>query len=148
MTEMSKSTQNLRYSALIANLSLIFWVGLWQSTLSPHPHLNNLVVAGMWVLPMLLPLKGILEAKPYTHAWANFILMFYFLHALTILWVDGGERLLALVELGLASSAFVANILFARKRGRELGIKLKKLSQVEKEEREAHEKDRKEKGGK
>ncbi len=139
MKAMSKSTLNLRYSALITNLSLILWVGLWQSTLSPHPHLNNLVVAGMWILPMLLPLKGILEGRPYTHAWANFILMFYFLHALTILWVDGGERLLALVELGLASCAFVTNILFARHRGRELGIKLKKLSQVEKEEKETHE---------
>lgn len=140
MKEMSKSTQNLRYSAMIANLSLILWVGLWQSILSPHPHLNNFVVAGMWVLPMLLPLKGILEGKPYTHAWTNFILMIYFLHALTILWIDGGERLLAVVELGLTTAAFITNILFARKRGRELGIKLKKLSQVEKEEREAHEK--------
>ncbi|MGF1733325.1 hypothetical protein BIT28_14920 [Photobacterium proteolyticum] len=138
MTAMSKSTQNLRYSALIANLSLILWVGVWQSTLSPHPHLNSFVLAGMWVLPMLFPLKGILEGRPYTHAWANFILMLYFLHALTILWIDGGERLLALVELGITSWAFVSNILFARHRGRELGIKLKKLSQVEKEERENH----------
>ncbi len=64
MKAMSKSTLNLRYSALITNLSLILWVGLWQSTLSPHPHLNNLVVAGMWILPMLLPLKGILEGRP------------------------------------------------------------------------------------
>ncbi|MEJ2762866.1 DUF2069 domain-containing protein [Photobacterium sp. MCCC 1A19761] len=140
MTPMSPSTQNLRYFALTANLSLILWVGLWQSVISPHPHLNNLVVAGMWVLPMLLPLKGILEGKPYTHAWANFILMFYFLHALTILWIDDGERLLAFIELGITTSAFIANILFARQRGRELGIKLKRLSQVEKEEREAHEK--------
>ncbi|WP_064602325.1 DUF2069 domain-containing protein [Photobacterium sp. J15] len=139
MKPMSKSTQNLRYFALTANLSLILWVGLWQSTISPHPHLNNFILAGVWILPMLLPLKGILQGRPYTHAWANFILMLYFLHALTILWVDDGERLLAMVELGLASSAFVANILFARNRGRELGNKLKKLSQVEKEERAAHE---------
>ncbi|PSU43813.1 DUF2069 domain-containing protein [Photobacterium frigidiphilum] len=139
MTPMSSNTKNLRYFALIANLSLILWVGLWQSTISPHPHLNNYVIAVMWIIPMLLPLKGILEGKPYTHAWANFILMFYFLHALTILWIDDGERWLALVELVIASSAFVANILFARVRAKELGIKLKRLSQVEREEREAHE---------
>ncbi|MGK0250317.1 MAG: putative membrane protein [Oleispira sp.] len=139
MTPMSSNTKNLRYFALIANLSLILWVGLWQSTISPHPHLNNYVIAVMWIIPMLLPLKGILEGKPYTHAWANFILMFYFLHALTILWVDDGERWLALIELVITSSAFVANILFARVRAKELGIKLKRLSQVEREEREAHE---------
>lgn len=139
MTPMSSNTKNLRYFALIANLSLILWVGLWQSTISPHPHLNNYVIAVMWIIPMLLPLKGILEGKPYTHAWANFILMFYFLHALTILWVDDGERWLALVELVITFSAFVANILFARVRAKELGIKLKRLSQVEREEREERE---------
>ncbi|WP_428443067.1 DUF2069 domain-containing protein [Photobacterium sagamiensis] len=138
MTKMSSKTQSLRYITLIANLSLILWVGLWQSMISPHPHLNSYVIAIMWVLPLLLPLKGILEGKPYTHAWANFILMFYFLHALTILWIDGGERWLAWIELGLVSWAFVANILFARIRGKELGTGLKRLSQVEKEEKEAH----------
>jgi uncharacterized membrane protein len=138
MTPMSSNTKNLRYFALIANLSLILWVGLWQSTISPHPHLNNYVIAVMWIIPMLLPLKGILEGKPYTHAWANFILMFYFLHALTILWVDDGERWLALVELVITSCTFIANILFARVRAKELGIKLKRLSQVEREEKEAH----------
>lgn len=138
MKPMSPSTRKLRYLALTANLSLLLWVFLWQSVISPHPHLNNYVVAGMWILPLLLPLKGMLQGKPYTHAWANFILMFYFLHALTLLWIDGGERWLALIELGLATAAFFANILFARTRGRELGNKLKKLSQVEREEREAH----------
>lgn len=138
MTPMSSNTKNLRYFALIANLSLILWVGLWQSTISPHPHLNNYVIAVMWIIPMLLPLKGILEGKAYTHAWANFILMFYFLHALTILWVDDGERWLALVELVITSCTFIANILFARVRAKELGIKLKRLSQVEREEKEAH----------
>ncbi|MDO6708461.1 DUF2069 domain-containing protein [Photobacterium sp. 1_MG-2023] len=138
MKPMSQTTQNLRYFALTANLSLLLWVVLWQSVISPHPHLNNYVVAGMWSLPLLLPLKGMLAGKPYTHAWANFILMFYFLHALTLLWTDGGERWLALVELGLTTAAFFGNILFARARGRELGNQLKKLSQVEREEREAH----------
>ncbi|MGB7994695.1 MAG: DUF2069 domain-containing protein [Photobacterium halotolerans] len=138
MKPMSPSTRKLRYLALTANLSLLLWVFLWQSVISPHPHLNNYVVAGMWILPLLLPLKGMLQGKPYTHAWANFILMFYFLHALTLLWIDGGERWLALIELGLVTAAFFANILFARIRSRELGNKLKKLSQVEREEREAH----------
>ncbi|GAL08478.1 hypothetical protein JCM19237_74 [Photobacterium aphoticum] len=65
--------------------------------------------------------------------------MFYFLHGLTLLWVDEGERWLAIVELLLTTLAFAGNILFARHRGRELGIKLKRLSQVEKEEKARHE---------
>lgn len=66
--------------------------------------------------PLLLLIKGI-KAQPYTFAWANFILMLYFLHALTLLTL-AGEQIFAAVELGLCLGAFVANIVFARIRGR------------------------------
>ncbi|EHH0748330.1 DUF2069 domain-containing protein [Vibrio vulnificus] len=133
--DMSPKTQQYRYLALFGNLSLLLWVVLWQLALSPHPHLSSTTLAIAWCIPLLLPLPGILVGKPYTHAWANFVLMLYFLHALTILYVDGGERWLALVELLLTTLGFAGNILFARARGQELGMKLKKLSQVEKEEK-------------
>lgn len=131
----SSPTDNMRWVALFSNLGLLTWVGLWHGYLSPHPHLNPLSVTIAWMLPLLLPLRGVLAGKAFTHAWANFILMFYFLHALTILWVDEGELWLALVELLLVTGAFVSNIFFARWKGKEDGIGLKRLSQVEKEER-------------
>lgn len=132
---MSPKTKLFRYFALVGNLLLLGWVVAWQMTLSPHPHLDSVTLAIVWAVPLLLPLPGILAAKPYTHAWANFILMLYFLHALTILYVDGGERMLAAVELLLTTLGFAGNILFARFRARELGIKLKRLSEVEKREK-------------
>ena len=132
---LSTRTQTYRYMALFGNLALLAWVAIWQLALSPHPHLSSTTLAIAWCIPLLLPLPGILAGKPYTHAWANFVLMLYFLHALTILYVDGGERWLAVVELALTSLGFVGNIFFARARGKELGLKLKRLSQVEKEEK-------------
>lgn len=133
--EMSPRTTLFRWLALGGNLSLLGWIALWQLELSPHPHINPVTLTVAWLVPLLLPLPGILAGKPYTHAWANFILMFYFLHAFTILYVDGGERLLAAVELLLTLAAFMGNILYARHRGKELGLKLTKLSEVEKQER-------------
>ncbi|EKO3963325.1 DUF2069 domain-containing protein [Vibrio fluvialis] len=133
--EMSPRTTLFRWLALGGNLSLLGWIVLWQLELSPHPHINPVTLTVAWLIPLLLPLPGILAGKPYTHAWANFILMFYFLHAFTILYVDGGERLLAAVELLLTLAAFMGNILYARHRGKELGLKLTKLSEVEKQER-------------
>ncbi|MCG6389130.1 DUF2069 domain-containing protein [Vibrio fluvialis] len=133
--EMSPRTTRFRWLALGGNLSLLGWIVLWQLELSPHPHINPVTLTVAWLIPLLLPLPGILAGKPYTHAWANFILMFYFLHAFTILYVDGGERLLAAVELLLTLAAFMGNILYARHRGKELGLKLTKLSEVEKQER-------------
>ncbi|MGR5350889.1 DUF2069 domain-containing protein [Vibrio alfacsensis] len=132
---LSKQTQAYRYMALVSNLALLAWVAIWQLALSPHPHLSSTTLAVAWCIPLLLPLPGILAGKPYTHAWANFVLMLYFLHALTILYVDDGERWLAVVELMLTSLGFVGNILFARARGKELGLRLKRLSQVEKDEK-------------
>lgn len=139
LKELQPTTKTYRFLALSANLGLLAWVAIWQIFLSPHPHINSTTLAIAWCIPLLLPLPGILAGKPYTHAWANFILMFYFLHALTILYLDGGERWLALVELLLASGAFVGNILYARTRGKELGLKLKRLSEVEKQEKSTYE---------
>ncbi|GLQ75173.1 DUF2069 domain-containing protein [Vibrio sp. vnigr-6D03] len=124
-----------RYLALAGNIGLLGWVALWQISLSPHPHINSVTLALAWCVPLLLPLPGILAGKPYTHAWANFVLMLYFLHALTILYVNEGERWLAVVELLLTTIAFVGNTLYARQRGKELGLKLTKLSEVEKQEK-------------
>lgn len=132
---MGAKTRRFRYLALFGNLTLLAWVALWQLALSPHPHLSSTALAIAWCIPLLLPLPGIIAGKPYTHAWANFVLMLYFLHALTILYVDGGERWLALVELLLTALGFAGNILYARTRGQELGLKLQKLSQIEKEEK-------------
>ncbi len=134
--EMTSKTKQFRWLALSSNIALIVWIALWQLQLSPHPHLNSLALTVGWLIPLLLPLPGILSGKPYTHAWANFILMLYFLHAFTILYVDDGERWLAAVELLLTFSAFMGNVLYARHRGKELGLKLTKLSVVEKQEKQ------------
>ncbi|KAB1455471.1 DUF2069 domain-containing protein [Vibrio panuliri] len=137
---MKPATKAYRLLALSANLALLAWVAIWQISLSPHPHISSTTLAIAWCIPLLLPLPGILAGKPYTHAWANFVLMLYFLHALTIIYVDGGERLLAIIELLLTSGAFAGNILYARARGKELGLKLSRLSEVEKKERAKFEK--------
>ncbi|ASI88816.1 DUF2069 domain-containing protein [Vibrio mediterranei] len=132
-------TKTMRIFALAANLALLTWVTVWHGYLSPHPHINPTAITIAWIIPLLLPLPGIITGKPYTHAWANFVLMLYFLHALTLLYADEGERLLALVELLLTCLAFAGNILYARLKGKELGLKLPRLSSVEKKEKQRFE---------
>ncbi|MCD9550401.1 DUF2069 domain-containing protein [Photobacterium carnosum] len=134
MPKMQRLTHFARQSALINYCSLIIFISLWQLQLSPHPQLSAFIITTLWIIPLLLPLPGIFAAKPYTHAWANFILMFYVLHAVTLIVLNDGEQGLAAIELIIVSVCFVSNILFARLRAKELGIKLKRLSQVEREE--------------
>lgn len=115
-----------RILALTGYLGLLLWVGLWHGWLSPHPDLSPGLLLAIWGIPLLFPLPGILAGRPYTHAWANFVLMLYFLHALTLVTTDEGERALALTELVLTTLAFVGCTAYARLRGRELGLGLKK----------------------
>lgn len=138
----SDKTKQYRYLALIGYLSLISWVLIWQVFISPHPHINPYTAAIAWCIPLLFPLRGILSGKAYTHAWANFVLMLYFLHSLTILYVDQGERWLAAIELLITSATFVASVLYARNKGRELGLKLPKLSEIEKQEKAKYSKEK------
>jgi uncharacterized membrane protein len=80
----------------------------------------------LWLIPLLLPLKGILTGKPYTFAWASFILCLYMLHALTLLYVTETNFIFALTESLLIGALLIAFPFYARIRGRELGLGLKK----------------------
>ena len=94
------STRFARLLTLVGFFGLLAWVILWHLWLSPHPDLNPWLLPVIWTVPLLFPLKGIVQGNPYTHAWGNFVLMPYFLHALTLITTDeGDDRVLGDVEL-------------------------------------------------
>ncbi|WP_254795839.1 DUF2069 domain-containing protein [Arsukibacterium indicum] len=89
---------------------------------------NKLISTALLWLPLWLPMYGIIKGKAYTFAWANFIVMIYFLHSLTNLWVSSGlYQLLSGLELVLATVMFIGCTYYARHRGIELGLKIPKL---------------------
>ncbi|GAB3016882.1 DUF2069 domain-containing protein [Bowmanella dokdonensis] len=123
---MSAKTRFFRLLALSAYLGLLGWVVLWHFVLSEEGQYSAVFLLLMWVVPLLLPLRGLIQGKPYTHAWANFILMFYLLHGLTGIYALEKEAWYAALETLLASLAFIGCSFYARLRGRELGLGLKK----------------------
>lgn len=82
----------------------------------------------LWLIPLLLPAKGILTGNPYTYAWASFILCLYMLHALTLLYVTTDALAFAIIEVLLIGTLLIAFPFYVRMRGRELGLGLKKKS--------------------
>lgn len=139
MNKQSISTDNLRKIALFGYLGLLIFMPLWLFVLAPSKSLSMPLTFIMFILPLLFPLRGILKGNPYTFAWANFIVMIYFLHSLTTLWVSADERILAAIELFFATTMFFAGSYYSKYRGIELGLGLKKLKVELKEEREANE---------
>ena len=132
---MASDTRFFRYLALASHTLLIVWVTLWQFTFTKDHTYSVTFIALFYVLPLFLPYWGVLKGKPYTHAWANFVVLFYLIHGCTVVYAVPNERWYAVVEILLCTGMFVGCSAFARKRGRELGLGLKKLKEEMKEEK-------------
>lgn len=115
-----------RKLTLICYPALLLWVIVWHGLISPSEAVAVWLKPLAWAIPLLLPLVGILKGNPYTHAWANFILMLYFLHSSSTLWTHPHEWFYALIELLLTTGAFIGATFYARYAGREQGLGLKK----------------------
>lgn len=107
--------------------ALVLLLGGWfvgQGISSEYTLLFSL----LWIVPLLLPVKGVFQGNPYTYAWASFILCLYMLHGLTLLYVTNDAFAFALIEVLLIGVLLIAFPFYARIRGRELGLGLKKKS--------------------
>ncbi|MCQ8877141.1 DUF2069 domain-containing protein [Pseudoalteromonas shioyasakiensis] len=140
-TNTAKKALTLRFQriALFGYFGLLILMPVWLFLIAPREGHSNGFIFAVYILPLLLPLKGILQDKPYTYAWANFIVMFYFIHGFTLLWVAQEQLIWVLLELLFASAMFIGCTYYARHRGQELGLKIRKLKEELAEEKAAHE---------
>jgi uncharacterized membrane protein len=132
-------TKRFQAMALFGYVGLLILMPLWLFYLEPRSQYSATFTFCLYVLPLLFPLKGIIQDKPYTYAWANFIVLIYFLHGFTLLWIAGDEMLYVVLELLFATSMFVGCTYYARHRGQELGLKVPKLKQDLADEKAAFE---------
>ena len=127
---MSARVTRYRYVALIGHLGLLAWMSIWYLGLSNARDYSFAFIFIVYLLPLLLPLHGVLKAKPYTHAWSCFIVLWYFMHSATTMYVEPTYMLHAVIEMIFVVNMFVGCAMFARLRGQELGTGLPKLSKV------------------
>lgn len=126
ISSQSISTKNLHKIALTGYFGLLFFMPIWLIVLHPSEGLSPTLSLIMFTLPLLFPLRGLIKGDPYTFAWANFVVMIYFLHSLTTLWVSADERVFAVIELIFATTMFLAGSYYAKYRGQELGLSIRK----------------------
>ncbi|TKB49029.1 DUF2069 domain-containing protein [Ferrimonas sediminicola] len=122
---MINDSQSLGRLALGSYLSCLVYVPLWQLRLSPHDG-YSLGFHLLMLLPLLLPLPGMLKGRPYTHAWSGFIACLYLVASLTQLWTAREQFWWPALATVLLLSWLLASSYYARHRGRELGLGLKK----------------------
>ena len=124
------SNDTLKKITLISYFSLLIYMPVWLIYLSPSDGLSPWLSIILFTVPLLFPIKGLIQGNPYTYAWSNFILMIYFLHSLTTLWVLPEDRLWACIELLLTTSMFLAGTYYAKYKGQELGLSIRKKKPV------------------
>jgi len=72
-----KSPMLWRVATLCGYFGTLFLVMAWIIWLAPDSTPRSIVLA-IALLPMLLPLRGLLHGTRYTHAWASFLALPYF----------------------------------------------------------------------
>jgi uncharacterized membrane protein len=113
-----------RHLTLLSYIALIVVLVTWYGLLYPAP-----VLLVLLLLPLIFPLKGILQGNPYTHAWSSFLILLYFIHGIVEAYANPTVRVWALLEVLFSVSFYIGAVLFARLRGRELKNSRSELSE-------------------
>lgn len=112
MTDNKQHTFHL--FACVSLISLIALLLLWELLLAP------LRPGGSWmalkVLPLLFPLRSILQRKNYTMQWSSMMILLYFTEGVVRASSDvlPLSRMLALIEALLSVTFFLSVILYLR----------------------------------
>lgn len=121
------STLQYQRLAQFGYFGLLILVPLWHLYLSPPAlDISPWLIASIWLIPLLFPLKGIIQGNPYTYAWSGFISLIYITHGCVIIMGNDHELLLGMIELVFASLFLAGNIYFAKYKGQELGLSIRK----------------------
>lgn len=91
-------------------LALIVLQPIWHGLL-PEPFGNrNWILAVLAVMPLLFPLRGLLQGSLRSMTWAGYLLMLYLIIGVMEAWSNPPQRGVALIQVALVV-IFVASLL-------------------------------------
>lgn len=108
----------LRFGAIFSLVGLIALTFVWELVVAPwRPELSALVGISWLVfklIPLLLPLPGVIKGKLYTLQWASMLVLLYFMEGVVRAFSDSSSvsRLMASIEIGLAVVFYLCAILY------------------------------------
>ncbi len=105
--------------ALLGYFGLFLLLVLWTVYLAPPTIFPISIVLLFYVGPLLIPMRGLLYGKLYTHAWLHFMALFYFTIGVMVAAANVEERLYALIQVALSIMMFVGSMMYVRVKARE-----------------------------
>lgn len=107
----------LRLVALFSYLILFSLVIAWNTLIAPSQSYPTGLVLLFSALPLLFPFWGILRGKAYTHAWASFLALYYFILGVGDAYSDPVDQYYGIAVTGLSIVFFISSMLYARFQG-------------------------------
>ena len=109
-----KTTQLLHRSAVASLVLLIFWLLAWEIWVAPLKPGGSL--AALKVVPLLVPLRGVIKRDLYTLQWTSMFVLLYFTEGVVRAWSDRTElsRIMAGGEVALVLVYFACALLYLR----------------------------------
>ena len=103
-----------RKLALIGYFGNLGLLPAWYGWLAPMQWFSRTTVLVVLLIPMLAPLRGILQGRPYTYAWSGFIALLFFTHGVVEAYSNAAARMYASLEILLCGMWFCGAILYVR----------------------------------
>jgi len=115
----SSSVALTRYLAVGSLLGLIILGLAWELVLAPVRPGGSLLA--LKVLPLCLPLIGLLKNRMYTHRWVTLMVWLYFTEGVVRAYSDQPpSNYLAMIEIALCLLLFMASAMHIRWRFRDI----------------------------
>lgn len=105
-----------RGMSLFGYFGLILVIFCWHLWVEPLPPEFISITLLVQLGPLMFPLKGILNGKAYTHAWASYLSLLYFVVGVWYA-AAGDSRLFGILICLFSLIFFIGAILFARNQG-------------------------------
>lgn len=106
-------------TALTGFFGLFALLMLWNTVLVPSTRFPVALVLLAAVTPLLLPMRGLLDRKPKSCAWAAYISLIYFIHGSVETYVNVDERLYSALEVMLSLMLFFGSAFYVRLIGKQ-----------------------------
>ena len=108
-------TQKFFHGGAIASLVvMIGWLIAWEVVIAPM-HAGGSLLA-LKVLPLFIPLRGVVKHELYTLQWSSMVILLYFTEGVVRAWSDQSElsRIMAGGEIVLSILYFACALLYLR----------------------------------
>ena len=101
-----------RVLTLFGYFALLSLLLLWFTWLAPSKTAPVTMLLVFIVAPLLIPLRGLLHGKLYTHRWVTFLALFYFTLGVDVAYTNAAERLYGLLEIFFSLCLFFGAVFY------------------------------------